>query len=217
MASKQRLGRPRDADSAQTRARILHGARQLFASRGYEATSNRMIAEEAGLTTGAIYHYFDRKLDIFTAVHREAQDHVYARFEKAIVECNTFVEQLEAVLETAHDLNNEDPSIAMFLGSCRIDAARDPVIASALRETGGDPYASFWSNMIDVGVRSGEIDAGQRAMVNAVIRTITTGLTDAVSDNRRRHRVAVDGLLQLLKGRLVTVQGPDTAPSGSPS
>jgi len=71
--------------------------------------------------------------------------------------------------------------------------------------------------MIDVGVRSGEIDAGQRAMVNAVIRTITTGLTDAVSDNRRRHRVAVDGLLQLLKGRLVTVQGPDTAPSGSPS
>ena len=178
VANKQRLGRPRDADSAQTRARILHGARQLFAARGYEATSNRMIAEEAGLTTGAIYHYFDRKLDIFTAVHREAQDHVYARFEKATVECTSFLDRLEAVLETAHDLNNEDPSIARFLGSCRVDAARDAVIASALREHGGNPHASFWSDLIEFGVQTGEIGPDQKPMVNAVIQTITTGLVD---------------------------------------
>ncbi len=176
-----------------------------------------MIAEEAGLTTGAIYHYFDRKIDIFTAVHREAQDHVYERFEKSIVECTTFLAQLEAVLETAHDLNNEDPSIALFLGSCRIDAARDPSIAAALRDSGGDPHASFWNDMIEFGVRTGEIEPDQRATISVVIRTITTGLTDAVSDDRRRHRIAVDGVLQLLNGRLISAAEPDKVRPGSPS
>ncbi len=209
MATRQRLGRPRDADSAQTRARIVHGARQLFADKGYEATSNRLIAEEAGLTTGAIYHYFDRKLDIFTAVHRETQDVVYERFEKAIADRDTFASRLEAVLETAHDLNNEDPSLARFLGSCRVDAARDPAIAVALRESGGSPRGQFWSDMIDFGIETGEIAPEQKAVMAAVIQTITTGLVDAVSGDRKRHRQAVDGLLALVGGRLITAPEHD--------
>ena len=210
MTARQRLGRPRDADSAQTRARIVHGARQLFADKGYEATSNRLIAEEAGLTTGAIYHYFDRKLDIFTAVHRETQDVVYERFEKTIADHDTFASRLEAVLETAHDLNNEDPSLARFLGSCRVDAARDPAIAVALRETGGSPRARFWEDMIDFGVETGEIAPEDKPTMTAVIQTITTGLVDAVSGDRVRHRRAVDGLLSLISGRLIAEPTHDT-------
>ena len=203
MSSKPRLGRPPDADSAQTRARILSGARQLFAARGYEATSNRLIAEEAGLTTGAIYHYFDRKLDIFVAVYRETQELVYARFDAAIAGRESFVERLDAVLETAHDLNNEDPSLARFLGASRVDADRDPAIARALVDSGGTRRREFFDQLIELGIRTGELDPSNRTVVEALIQTIVVGLVDAVSADPRRHRAAIDGVMALVRGELV--------------
>ena len=42
-------------------------------------------------TTGAIYHYFDSKLDIYKAVLAEVQDRVYQRFGAAEREADTFV------------------------------------------------------------------------------------------------------------------------------
>jgi AcrR family transcriptional regulator len=55
----RRLGRPRDAEPGATRDRILHAARHSFAELGYMATTNKVLADEAGVTTGAIYHYFE--------------------------------------------------------------------------------------------------------------------------------------------------------------
>ena len=63
--AENRLGRPKSANAHETRQRILDAARRLFATHGFERASNRAIADEADLTTGAIYHYFDRKLDLY--------------------------------------------------------------------------------------------------------------------------------------------------------
>ena len=207
MKRATRLGRPRDADSVQTRSRILSVARQLFASRGYEATSNRLIAEEAGLTTGAIYHYFDRKLDIFVAVYHESQGLVFDRFDAAIVGTTTFVGRLEAILETAHDLNNEDPSLARFLGACHVDAARDPEIAAAISAAVDPRQRRTFQDLVDFGVSTGEVDASHRAVVWSLLRVIVVGLVDAVSDDRAVHRRAVDGVMLLVNGKLVRPAG----------
>jgi AcrR family transcriptional regulator len=209
MADGQRIGRPLAADSARTRQRILDVARQLFAARGYESTSNRIIAEEAGLTTGAIYYYFDKKLDIFAAVHDDAQRIVYERFDVAVEGLDTFVDRLRAVLECAHDLNNEDPSLAQFLGSCRVDAARDATVAAAIANNRPGRQRSFFNDLISFGVNTGEIDESQRDIHSALFRTITTGLVDAVSGDRAHHRNAVDGIMGLVEGRLVRT--PDRA------
>ena len=55
---------------AETRRRILDVARQSFAELGYGGTTNRHIATKAGITTGALYHYFDSKLDLYLAVQQ---------------------------------------------------------------------------------------------------------------------------------------------------
>jgi len=47
------------AKSELTRARILDAAIGLFRSRGFEATTMREIAAEAGVAIGAAYYYFD--------------------------------------------------------------------------------------------------------------------------------------------------------------
>lgn len=203
MAASPKLGRPPATNSAETRARILDAARAKFAAHGYDSASNRALAEAAGLTTGAIYHYFASKLDIYVAVYEDARELAYARFEKAIVGLDTFAEQLAATLEAAHELNIEDPTLAQFLGSSRVDASRDPVLAEAIRAVEKDLAINFFDLMIDFGIETGEIEAADRSMIAALVRTLTVGLTDAVSGDPQRHRQAVDAINRLLVGDLI--------------
>ena len=203
MAASGRLGRPPATNSAETRARILDAARRKFAAFGYDSASNRALADEAGLTTGAIYHYFDSKLDIYVAVYEDAREMAYTRFEKAVVGVETFAGQLSATLEAAHELNLEDPTLALFLGSSRVDAARNPILASAVLAVEKASPIRFFQEMIELGIETGEIDEADRAVVGSLLRTITVGLTDAVSSDPARHREAVDAINRLLAGSLV--------------
>jgi TetR/AcrR family acrAB operon transcriptional repressor len=51
-----------------TRGRILDAAERLFQARGVSATSLHHIAEEAGVTRGAVYWHFKDKGDLFDAL-----------------------------------------------------------------------------------------------------------------------------------------------------
>lgn len=51
-----------------TKERILLIALQLFARDGYEAVSVRTIAEELGMTKGALYRHYKNKRDIFDSI-----------------------------------------------------------------------------------------------------------------------------------------------------
>lgn len=62
----------RTADfKAGRREAILAAAERCFATRGYDRTTTREIAAEAGLSTGAIYTYFKTKAAILDAICRE--------------------------------------------------------------------------------------------------------------------------------------------------
>ena len=50
------------------RAEILEGARRAFAQHGYDGATVARLEEEIGLSRGAIFHYFDGKLDLFVAL-----------------------------------------------------------------------------------------------------------------------------------------------------
>jgi AcrR family transcriptional regulator len=61
------MGRPATQHEAR-KAAIITAALTCFAEHGYEGTSNKMIAQEAGLNSAAlIYHYFPSKEDLFKA------------------------------------------------------------------------------------------------------------------------------------------------------
>ncbi|WP_073008358.1 TetR/AcrR family transcriptional regulator [Clostridium amylolyticum] len=52
--------------------RILDAAISVFIEKGFEETSMREIASAAGLTTGAIYHHFKNKDELFYHAVKEA-------------------------------------------------------------------------------------------------------------------------------------------------
>ena len=202
-SGKRRLGRPPASSSADTRERILDVARQCFAELGYESTTNKYVSSRANITTGAIYHYFDSKLEIYAAVHDDLQERVYRRFEDAVESEDTFVGKLHAVLDTSHQLNLEDPSVAQFLGAARTDARRHPEVAEAIG-TFGPIRDGFYRRMIDRGVETGEIAAGDEDGMLALLATVLIGLTDALSHDADRQRIAIDALKELFDGELVS-------------
>lgn len=201
---KPRLGRPPDTDSADTRRRILDIARLAFAQRGYGAATNRNLGTEAGITAGAIYHYFGSKLDLYIAVHDDVQERVYARFNEAVSLPSTFRAKLEAVLDEAHVMNDEDPTLAQFLGALRIDMRRHDELRQALQPS-ALMRQRFFDRIVDAGLETGEIDPADRDNVSALLLTLLIGLTDAVSGDPLQHSQAVAGIKSLVEGKLVRI------------
>lgn len=200
---ERRRGRPPAANAADTRRQILDSARRLFAERGYAAVTNRELAATAGVTTGALYHYVESKLDLYVAVHHDMQREIYARFQEAESGNGTFLGKLEGVLDAAHELNESDPTLARFVGVVRADTRRHPEVQERLG-IHAVQREDFFVQMVDAGVESGEIDPGNRELVAAFIRTILVGLTEGTSDSLVEQRRAIEAIKALLRGRLVT-------------
>lgn len=66
-----------------TRQVLLQQARSLFAAKGYAAVGLSEIVAAAGVTKGALYHHFDSKTDLFTAVLTQVQGEVGAQVADA--------------------------------------------------------------------------------------------------------------------------------------
>jgi AcrR family transcriptional regulator len=199
---KARLGRPPATDSAGTRRRILDVARVAFAVHGYDSSTNRNLGDEVGITAGALYHYFGSKLDLYIAVHDDVQEQVYSQFAAAVDSSNTFRGKLEAVLDTAHEMNKRDPSLAQFLGALRVDLRRNAELYEALRHTAAAREA-FFDRIVDFGLATGEIDPENRGKVSALLLTLLIGLTDAVSGHPAKQKLAIEAIKDLLEGALI--------------
>jgi AcrR family transcriptional regulator len=67
----RRRRRTQSERRAETRASVLAAARTVFARRGLRGASLEEIAEEAGVSRGAVYYNFDDKEHLFLALLRE--------------------------------------------------------------------------------------------------------------------------------------------------
>jgi len=53
------------------REQIMESALRVFAKKGFAGASNKDIAEEAGITPGLIYHYFESKEALLKAIYED--------------------------------------------------------------------------------------------------------------------------------------------------
>lgn len=65
---------PRSRKGAQTRARLLDAAKEIFEENGFLDARISDIAERAGLSHGSFYHYFDSKEEVFREVAAAVDD-----------------------------------------------------------------------------------------------------------------------------------------------
>jgi AcrR family transcriptional regulator len=91
--------------SERSRASILETALRLFSKRGYRGTSIRDIAEEAGISTGNVYHHFPDKETLFRTLldqYWAAIDSPEFPFNKALA-AGAFPSDLEALARAAEE------------------------------------------------------------------------------------------------------------------
>ncbi len=63
-----------------TREAILAASLELFATRGYSATTTEQIARKAGISKGLIFNHFATKQDILLAIFDEQFERIMPRF-----------------------------------------------------------------------------------------------------------------------------------------
>ena len=69
----------RDAHSDSTRRALLREARRQFAAHGFAGAGIELIARRARVTTGALYHHFGNKKDLFEAVAEQVEQELMKR------------------------------------------------------------------------------------------------------------------------------------------
>jgi AcrR family transcriptional regulator len=77
-------GGPRSRKGVQTRARLLEAAKEIFEEDGFLEARISDIAERAGLSHGAFYHYFDSKEQVFREIAELLDDQLAEPMESVI-------------------------------------------------------------------------------------------------------------------------------------
>ncbi|MEM9453185.1 MAG: TetR/AcrR family transcriptional regulator [Myxococcota bacterium] len=66
----------RDEQKRRTRERLLQVARASFEQRGFEGTTMRMVADEAGVAVGTVFVHFEDKRDLLCSALFDDLEHV---------------------------------------------------------------------------------------------------------------------------------------------
>lgn len=103
------MARRTKEEAEQTRRQILAAARRCFLARGVSSTSLEHIAQEAGVTRGAIYWHFANKEELFQAMREEVEIPLRSRTDFTLLQDpgsepldrmrNFMLELLDAVIE----------------------------------------------------------------------------------------------------------------------
>ncbi len=132
-------------------------AAELFAERGYRATTVREIADAAGVLSGSLYHHFDSKESIIDELLSSYLDETLAQYRAIVAAGGSSIELLGRLVHAA--FSSFDPhraAITVFQNERQylMDFPRFAYLAKSEQAVG-----RIWMKVIRDGVASGELRA----------------------------------------------------------
>jgi len=103
---------PQRATSEETRRRIVETALTLFRERGFDETTIRDIASEAGLSLGAAYYYFKSKEAIVAAYYDYVQTEHQLRARETFARAGDLRSRLRGAIHTKIDIVKDSGVVA---------------------------------------------------------------------------------------------------------
>ena len=104
---------PKIVDHDERRAAVLEATWRVISQQGLEAATVREIAKAAGVSNGALAHYFTNKDDVLIQAHKLAYQRVYDRVADRADELDTFG-MLKEMLYEAMPLDDESRTEAII-------------------------------------------------------------------------------------------------------
>jgi AcrR family transcriptional regulator len=145
--------RPRRGEAVR-QAELLAIAAELFADRGYVATTVRDIADEAGILSGSLYHHFDSKESMIDEILSTFIDQTLASYEVVIAEGKGPKETFEGLVRTSlESMVDNRSAILIYQNEARFLAAepRFSYLTAAHRK-----FEKIWTDILKKGVKTGE-------------------------------------------------------------
>jgi AcrR family transcriptional regulator len=110
----------------ETRVRILDAALRLFRERGFEKTTMRDVAAEAGMATGAAYYYYRSKEELVMAFYLRTDEEATEAFTKAVAASKDLKKRLAGLIEAKFAQFAEHRNLLTTLLKAGVDP-RDPL------------------------------------------------------------------------------------------
>ncbi|NUT36617.1 MAG: TetR/AcrR family transcriptional regulator [Hamadaea sp.] len=144
---------PKAAVASERRTDLVRIAGDLFAEKGFRATTVREIADAAGILSGSLYHHFDSKESIGDEILSGFLDEVLADYRNAVAEGGDPRSTIEQIVRrSTRTLGRHHAALTMlqrdwvyFSGQPRFAYLR-----KALRE-----IEQIWLSQLEEGIRTG--------------------------------------------------------------
>jgi TetR/AcrR family transcriptional regulator, cholesterol catabolism regulator len=142
---------------SERRDEILAIAADLFAERGFAATTVREIADAAGILSGSLYHHFDSKESMVEELLRSFFDNITAAYRKEVASNDDPVEVLRRLVRIAlGSIGDQWATAAVMVNEYNllVSYPRFAFVAEESEET-----EDLWVSVIERGAASGAFRA----------------------------------------------------------
>lgn len=141
--------------SAATRARLLEAAIHSLFTRGYAATTTMIVAEDAGVSRGAMLHQFPTRVDLMLYVYRGVYEADMQAYAEEMAKPYDARQRLRAFIALAWERLSNPAGIAVL--ELMLGARSDPAFAAQLAplkeqiEQESFRQASVWVQSANIG------------------------------------------------------------------
>lgn len=144
-----------EKDRSERSAQIRSSALKLFNERGFSATRLEDVAEEAGISKGTIYLYFENKEDLFFAIIRGVVPEILNQREQAENHSGSMAALLKSlIIQVGYKMVNTEAGACVKLIAA--EARNFPEIAEYHHEHIAKPCMIMFKSIIDQGVAAKE-------------------------------------------------------------
>lgn len=95
--------------------KVLAVARELFVEKGYHNVSIPAIVKASGVSTGAIYSYFDNKESLARQIHDNTLEEFNQMLLERLEHATTAREKLESFARLSFDIAESDPVMMEYM------------------------------------------------------------------------------------------------------
>ncbi len=136
--------------SADKQDRILNAAFKEFAAQGYELASTNRIVQEAGISKGMLFYYFESKWGLYCFSVDYGIDYMRREYVDLLDDEETdFLKKLKHASEVKLELYVRSPHLFNFMGSVVLDHEVNlpESLSNRLTEVQSTAYSKLFSNI----------------------------------------------------------------------
>ena len=178
---------------------IMRAAIRVFARRGIFGTKMNMIAAEAGISHGLLYHYFKSKDELFITVVQWSMEEAHSGFKEIYDVPGTPIEKIRML--THMILQEDETPHFMLIQQARTSEGVPEEAKRIMEQYSIDSFVGQLLPLFKEGQLAGEVAPGDLEQLTACYLAVLAGLMTMKTQEDDSYKLPdVDLLLRIVTG-----------------